>query len=78
MNEEGRYVCCGRTDDMFEVSRIWGSSFAIEQALIGYPSVLEATVVAARDADNPVKPKAYVALRRDGGVDLDEINEFVK
>jgi 4-hydroxybenzoate-CoA ligase len=42
----GRYIYCGRTDDMFKVSGIWVSPFEIEQALIAFPAVLEAAVVA--------------------------------
>ena len=34
---EGRYVYCGRTDDMFKVSGIWVSPFEVEQALISHP-----------------------------------------
>ena len=59
---DGRYIYCGRTDDMFKVSGIWVSPFEVEQALITHPSVLEAAVVSARDADDLEKPKAFVVL----------------
>ncbi len=59
----GRYRYCGRTDDMFKVSGVWVSPFEVEQALIAHPSVLEAAVVAMRDADGLEKPKAYVVLK---------------
>ena len=62
-DEAGRYVYCGRTDDMFKVSGIWVSPFEVEQAIISHSAVLEAAVVAARDADGLEKPKAYVVLR---------------
>jgi len=77
--EDGRYVYCGRTDDMFKVSGIWVSPFEVEQALISHPSVLEAAVVAARDDDDLEKPKAFVVLKGEAGAtDLDEIRDFVK
>jgi 4-hydroxybenzoate-CoA ligase len=60
--EEGRYVYCGRTDDMFKVSGIWVSPFEVEQALISHPAVLEAAVVAARDEAGLEKPKAFIVL----------------
>ncbi len=60
--EDGRFIYCGRTDDMFKVSGIWVSPFEVEQELICHPSVLEAAVVAARDKDGLEKPKAYVVL----------------
>jgi 4-hydroxybenzoate-CoA ligase len=62
LREDGRLVYCGRTDDMFKVSGIWVSPFEVEQTLVSHPSVLEAAVVAQRDADGLEKPKAYVVL----------------
>jgi len=59
---DGRYVYCGRTDDMFKVSGIWVSPFEVESALISHPSVLEAAVVPHDDGDGLLKPKAFVVL----------------
>jgi 4-hydroxybenzoate-CoA ligase len=59
----GRYVYCGRTDDMFKVSGIWVSPFEVEQALVSHEAVLEAAVVAAKDEDGLEKPKAFVVLK---------------
>lgn len=74
---EGRFVYCGRTDDMFKVSGIWVSPFEIEQALIAHPDVLEAAVVSKRDDEGLEKPKAFVVLKS-GNVAADELKEFVK
>ncbi len=60
---DGRLVYCGRTDDMFKVSGIWVSPFEVEQALVAHPAVLEAAVVARRDADGLEKPRAVVVLK---------------
>ncbi|MFK7879886.1 benzoate-CoA ligase family protein [Roseobacter sp.] len=60
---DGRYIYCGRTDDMFKVSGIWVSPFEIEQALASHPTVLEAAVVAARDPEELEKPKAFIVLQ---------------
>lgn len=68
---DGRYIYCGRTDDMFKVSGIWVSPFEVEQALASHPSVLEAAVVAARDADGLEKPKAFIVLEKTGEADLE-------
>ncbi len=76
LREDGRYVYCGRTDDMFKVSGIWVAPFEVEQALISHPSVLEAAVVAARDEDGLEKPKAYVVLKP--GVPQEGIAETIK
>ena len=59
---DGRYIYCGRTDDMFKVSGNWVSPFEVEQSLTSHPSVLEAAVVPAVDYDNLEKPKAFVVL----------------
>jgi 4-hydroxybenzoate-CoA ligase len=76
---DGRYVYCGRTDDMFKVSGQWVSPFEVEQALIAHPSVLEAAVVAAKDADGLEKPKAFVVPRdRAAGIDAAALQEHVK
>ncbi|MCY4316662.1 MAG: benzoate-CoA ligase family protein [Roseovarius sp.] len=77
--EFGRFVYCGRTDDMFKVSGIWVSPFEIEQALIEYPAILEAAVVAHRDDDNLEKPKAFIVLKDGPGDEvIHEVKEFIK
>ncbi len=60
---DGVYLYCGRTDDMFKVSGIWVSPFEVEAALIAHPSVLEAAVVPAEDANGLIKPRAFVVLK---------------
>ncbi|GGD44884.1 benzoate-CoA ligase family protein [Sinisalibacter lacisalsi] len=76
---EGRYVYCGRTDDMFKVSGIWVSPFEVEQALVEHPAVLEAAVVARADEKDLIKPAAYIVLK-DGAEapSMDELKEIVK
>ncbi|MEM9277306.1 MAG: benzoate-CoA ligase family protein [Pseudomonadota bacterium] len=61
--EDGRYIYCGRTDDMFKVSGIWVSPFEVEQSISSHPDVLEAAVVPARDEEDLEKPKAFVILK---------------
>jgi len=79
LTETGRYVYCGRTDDMFKVSGIWLSPFEVEQALISHPAVLEAAVVARRDDDGLEKPKAFIVLKPGHGEsELDSVKDHVK
>lgn len=75
---EGRFVYCGRTDDMFKVSGIWVSPFEVEQALVAHPAVLEAAVVARRDTDGLEKPKAFVVLKSGGAEAPEDLKDFVK
>ena len=63
IREDGAYVYCGRTDDMFKVSGIWVSPFEVESALITHTAVLEAAVVGKEDTDGLVKPMAFVVLK---------------
>lgn len=75
----GRYVYCGRTDDMFKVSGIWVSPFEVEQALVEHPAVLEAAVVARADEKGLDKPAAYIVLKQ--GADpsvVGELKDLVK
>ncbi len=76
---DGRYIYCGRADDMFKVSGIWLSPFEVEQALVEHPAVLEAAVVARKNDDGLEKPAAFVVLKQ--GVEpavVGELKEFVK
>ena len=79
-SEDGRYVYCGRTDDMFKVSGIWVSPFEVEQALVSHPCVLEAAVVARQDRDKLDKPAAFVVLTEgEGTAELaEELRVLVK
>lgn len=77
-NAEGRFVYCGRTDDMFKVSGIWVSPFEVEQALIEHPAILEAAVVAKADEKDLLKPAAFVVLKEGATVVTDDLKEFVK
>jgi benzoate-CoA ligase len=67
---EGWLTYAGRGDDMLKVGGIYVSPIEVEEALSSHPDVLEAAVVGAPDADELIKPHAYVALR--DGVEPDE------
>ncbi|MCZ7656918.1 MAG: benzoate-CoA ligase family protein [Xanthobacteraceae bacterium] len=62
-DEQGYYVYCGRNDDMLKVSGLYVSPFEVEGALQTHEAVLECAVVAWRDADALIKPKAFVVLK---------------
>jgi 4-hydroxybenzoate-CoA ligase len=73
---DGRYIYCGRTDDLFKVSGIWVSPFEVEQSITAHPSVVEAAVVAAADDAGLLKPKAFVVLKE--GADAQDIDASIK
>ncbi|MCW1930937.1 benzoate-CoA ligase family protein [Pararhodobacter zhoushanensis] len=76
--KDGRYVYCGRTDDMFKVSGIWVSPFEVEQALVEFPGILEAAVVARADEQDLLKPAAFIVLKEGASVDGEALKEHVK
>ncbi len=62
VDEEGYYWHAGRTDDMLKVGGIWVSPVEVESALAGHPAVIECAVVGMPDADDLIKPKAWVVV----------------
>jgi benzoate-CoA ligase len=64
-DDEGYYWYCGRSDDMLKVGGLWVSPIEIENTLMEHPTVLEAAVIGAEDADGLIKPKAYVLLKNE-------------
>ena len=78
---DGYYVYCGRSDDMLKVGGIWCSPVEIEGRLIEHPQVLEAAVVGRADADQLIKPEAFVVLKNAGDAGdalADELLEHCK
>ncbi len=73
-DENGRFVYCGRSDDMLKVGGIWCSPFEIEGKLIEHPKVLEAAVVGRADDDELIKPEAWIILKEavDAGEALEQ------
>lgn len=68
VNPDGRYVHCGRADDMLKVSGIWVSPAEVESALASHDHVLECAVIGAADESDLIKPKAFVVLKPGIGV----------
>ena len=63
-DEDGYLWYAGRSDDMFRVLGEWVSPIELEGALIEHPAVLECAVVAYKDDDRLLKPKACVVLKK--------------
>ena len=79
-NSNGKYIYCGRTDDMFKVSGIWVSPFEVEQAILYHENVLESAVVPEVDHEGLVKSKAFIILKEEakGKDNLEKIEESIK
>jgi benzoate-CoA ligase len=78
---EGFFWYAGRSDDMIKAGGIWVSPAEVESALIEHEAVLEAGVVGAVDADELIKPAAFVVLAQGFAPSADlkrELQGFVK
>ncbi len=63
--ESGAYTYCGRTDDLLKVGGVYVSPMEVENALLTHDAVAEVAVVGHADADNLIKPKAFVVVSQD-------------
>jgi benzoate-CoA ligase len=75
---DGYYTYGGRSDDMLKVGGIYVSPFEVEASLATHPAVLEAAVIGVADADELVKPKAYVVLKPGQPASAEELQMHVK
>jgi benzoate-CoA ligase len=78
---DGTFWYVGRSDDMIRASGMWVSPVEVESALVEHAAVLEAGVVGATDANELVKPLAFVVptAGHEPGPALErEIQDFVR
>ena len=78
VDQAGYYTYGGRSDDMLKVGGIYVSPFEVEACLMTHPAVLEVAVVGGCDADELVKPKAYVVLKAGSQASTDDLKAHVK
>jgi benzoate-CoA ligase len=64
LDDNGRYVYAGRSDDMLKVSGMYVSPVEVESALITHPAVLEAAVIGRQDEGGLTKPLACIVLKQ--------------
>ena len=62
-NDDGYYVCLGRSNDLIKAGGIWVTPSEVEGRLLEHPLVAEAAVVGMLDADGLVKPVACVVTQ---------------
>ncbi len=79
VDPEGYFCYCGRSDDMLKCAGQWVSPAEVENALLGFPGVVEAAIVGLEDQDGLVKPKAFVVMNRaaDGSTE-EALRNFLK
>jgi benzoate-CoA ligase len=75
---DGFYTYGGRSDDMLKVGGIYVSPFEVEACLMTHAAVLEVAVIGVADADELVKPKAYVVFKAGQSATIEELKAHVK
>jgi benzoate-CoA ligase len=79
VDPEGYFCYCGRSDDMLKCAGQWVSPAEVENALLGFPGVVEAAIVGLEDNDGLVKPKAFVVLNKPADGSTEEaLRHFLK
>ena len=77
ISEEGCIEIRDRSKDVIKSGGEWISSIALENALMGHPSVLEAAVIAIPDARWIERPYAYVVPKEGKTVSPEELCELL-
>ena len=75
---DGYYTYGGRSDDMLKVGGIYVSPFEVEACLMTHAAVLEVAVIGVADADQLVKPKAFVVLKSGQSATVEELQAHVR
>ncbi len=81
VDEDGFYFFRGRSDDMLRVGGKWLAPQEVENTLNQHPAVKESAVVGYQDAEDLIKPYAFVVLKSDRSPSPEleeEIKQFVR
>jgi fatty-acyl-CoA synthase len=77
ISEDGCIEIKDRSKDVIKSGGEWISSVALENSLMGHPSVLEAAVIAVPDEKWIERPFAYIVPKAGKTVSPDELKEFL-
>lgn len=78
IDTRGRVHIQDRSKDLIKSGGEWISSLALENALMGHPSVAEAAVIALPHPKWQERPLAVVVLKKDRRADADELISFLE
>ena len=79
VDPEGYFCYCGRSDDMLKCAGQWVSPAEVENALLGFPGVVEAAIVGLEDSDGLIKPKAFLVMNNQpDGTTEESLRNFLK
>jgi len=77
ISEDGFIEIKDRSKDVIKSGGEWISSVALENSLMGHPSILEAAVIGIPDDKWIERPFAYVVLKEGKIISPGELNEFL-
>ncbi|HVM86949.1 MAG TPA: long-chain fatty acid--CoA ligase [Puia sp.] len=77
ITKDGYIEIKDRSKDLIKSGGEWISSVALENSLMGHPSVLEAAVIAVPDEKWIERPFAYIVLKEGKATSPDELKEFL-
>jgi fatty-acyl-CoA synthase len=77
ISEDGFIEIKDRSKDVIKSGGEWISSVALENSLMGHPSILEAAVISIPDDKWIERPFAYIVLREGKNFSPAELNEFL-
>jgi acyl-coenzyme A synthetase/AMP-(fatty) acid ligase len=77
-DDDGRYTCLGRSNDMLKAGGIWVSPAEVESRLLEHDDVMEAAVVGVPDGQGLDKPVAYVVLAEGAHAGAEELVGFCR
>ncbi len=77
IGEDGCIEIKDRSKDVIKSGGEWISSVALENALMGHPSISEAAVIGIPDEKWMERPFAYVVLKKDKTTSHDELTEYL-
>jgi fatty-acyl-CoA synthase len=78
INDEGCIEVKDRSKDVIKSGGEWISSVALENTLMGHPSVLEAAVIAVPDEKWMERPYAYVVPKEGKTLSQEELKQFLE
>lgn len=77
LSEDGFIEIKDRSKDVIKSGGEWISSLALENALMGHPSILESAVVAIPDEKWIERPYAYIVLKQGKTVTPEELKDYL-
>ena len=77
MFEDNKIFVVDRKKDLLKVRGWQVSPAEVENTILQHPAVLDAAVIGIENKDNTETPRAYIVLRPDAVLPIDELKRFI-